>query len=209
MENQYKKPLDQIIMEQRRAKEWNNEKEKRLEEMKKADLDIASGSALVNDVEVNFNRMNMVEDNLSMIVPKGFREIPEELIKEAYGEDYRPQYDYSTQDASIEITYDVLFSETDEESFEIIRKEMQMQFRKEYEDYALHFVTIENAQGIDLYYFTQKQKTETGMIYSITYQLLVKEYLVMGRISCTGYRLKDWKEILFQMMCSVQIENKD
>lgn len=206
MANQRKKPIDQVIMEKRREAIRERERETKLKELKNIPLDIRTGSAIVNEEEVIFHRMNMIENNISMIVPKNVKELTKEIVDAAYVGDYQPQYVYASHDASIDITYDVLFSETDEESFLVIRDELMKGFRQEYEDFTMRYEVIQNEQQQDLFYFIRKNKTEAGMIYGITYQFLVKNFLIMGRISCTGYRLRDWKEILFQMMCSVQCE---
>lgn len=203
MDSHQSKEFDQIVMEQRRRQEKEEEKESRLRERKEAELDITTCSAVINGKETAFFRMNAVEDHISMFVPEGMKEIPAELLEKAYGEDYVPQYAYAMQDASIQINYDVLFSETDEESMEIICKELLNQFRKSYGDFSLSLKSIPDRKDF-LQYFTKKQKTEAGMIYVLTYFFLMKEYLIMGSIQCTGYRLRDWKEALFQMMCSVE-----
>lgn len=195
--------FDRIIMEQRRRQAKETEKENRIRGLLEAGLDITTLSAVINGKETAFYRMNAVEDHISMIVPEGMKEIPKELLKKAYTEDYVPQYVYAMQDAGIQINYDVLFSEADEESFAIITKEMLSQFRKSYEDFTLALKSVPDRKDL-LCYFVKKQKTEAGMIYVLTYFFLVEEYLVMGSIQCTGYRLRDWKEALFQMMCSVE-----
>lgn len=202
-----KEHLDITVLELRKQfKERSRfEEEKKQLETK---MDICSGKALIREEIVVFEKMLMMEKNISMMVPEGMIELPEEAKLEAYEGEYQPQFVYVNHDGSLTIFFDALFEDVDEESFELVRREMIRDFRQELDNMALVWKETKNRQGECIYYFINKKRGECGVTYNITFEFLVRGFLVMGSLTLMGHRIKDWKEAVFQMIESLIIEEE-
>lgn len=206
MGNQQNKLMDHVIIQQRKQQKEAKIREEEKSRIVKSGNDINSGKAIINDDMVLFHRMLMIESNISMVVPIEFNEMSEELIKKLYDDSYQPQHAYMNPDGTITVLFDVLFSDTDEESFTLVRNEMLRNFRKEYNDFAISYKLYKTEQQNDVYYFIKKQQIKEGVIYTIVFLMIIKGFIVMGNIGCVGHRIKDWKDIMYQMMTTIMIE---
>lgn len=178
-------------------------------ERRKAKRDIYNGPVKIGERYYEFEEKNFLDEKLKMYIPKYFEDMPLEVRESKFPSGSRPEIIKSNDDGSVVITLKVIDSSLDEEHVEELKNEMRMVTKETnpanvfYEDGVLEV----NSKNIG--YFEFKSYSIDDYLYNLIYFLEFEGKTLMGTFSCKYDDCKEWRDIVLDMVNTIEVLNKE
>ncbi len=184
--------LDEEIIKMRRAE--------KNEEFK----DIRKG-VYIKDVFTEFERVEVFEKKLNILLPQSFVTMPEPMAKVKYPSEQRPQVIKTSLDTSVNFGFSLLNMPLKEEQM----KETLNYFKRAFKNMnpAMKFYTEEmiEVKEIKLGYFTFKSFGVDSPMFNIMFIAPIGGGMLHGTFNCLLSEREQWEDYALQMLKSLEL----
>ena len=163
-----------------------------------------SNTVEIKGVSYSFNRVRVLDDAVSVVVPEQFGKMTEESARLKYPSEYRPQCIYTTDDGSINIAFDLSDYPLEKEQIEEKISEWKLAIKRVNPAYVFYLEKIEILNDRKIGYFDFKSYPLDQDLYSLIFITSIGGKLLMGTFNCPFTHYKDWKRLAIQMILSIQ-----
>lgn len=188
--------------------------EKILEFINKAEKDmkvksIYEGPIKIGDKYYEFEEREFFEGELKVYIPNTFEEMAENLKELKYPSSNRPKIIQTDETGGINITFNPIDSELDEDSVEELKDGMKNIIKKLHPSNVFYTDGVEEVEGKNIGYFEFKSSAIDDFLYNIMFFFEFRGETMMGTFSCIYSDYQEWRDIGFQLMKSVRVVKKD
>ena len=163
-----------------------------------------SNTVEINGVSYSFNRVHILNDAVSVIVPEQFGEMTEEAAKLKYPSEHRPQCIYTTNDGSINIAFDLPDYPLEKSQIEEKISEWKLAIKRVNPAYVFYIEKIEILENTKIGYFDFKSYPLDQDLYSLIFITSIGGKLLLGTFNCPFVQYRDWKRLAVQMILSIE-----
>jgi hypothetical protein len=164
-------------------------------------------------VVVDYNRMNvkerlLLDGSISMCIPEEFEIMNQEQVQIKYPAEDRPQYVYTNDDTTVNLTFSIEEGEIGNEEIEEVRNLLSKQMQKLYPASKIEDLEVLEVQDKIIGCFSFEVPLVDGDVYNFMFFMALKNGLLMGTFNCSVFDKKQWSPILKQMLMTVK-ENEN
>ncbi|MCQ2017867.1 hypothetical protein [Clostridium butyricum] len=171
--------------------------------------DIISGKIKIIDKYYEFKEKDFYDGNFKIYIPMSFDHMDIEMRKLKYPSESRPEIILCNEEGSIVITLNLINSMLSDEYVEKIRDFMKdIGKRINPSDLFLEEgMLLVNEKSIGFYDY--KSSAIDDFIYNLVFILEFKEKTLMGTFSCPYEMNKEWRNIAFEIIKTIEIDKKN
>lgn len=177
-------------------------------EKREARKDIYNGAIKINKRYYEFEQANFFDGKFRIYIPKNFEDMPLEARKLKYPSESRPEIIKSNDDGSICITLNIIDSKLDEEHVEEVKNIMKGFIKKTNPANIFYKDGLLEVNSKNVGFFEFKSYAVDDSLYNIAFFLEFEEKTFMGTFSCPYNECKEWRDVAFQIIKSIKVENK-
>lgn len=170
---------------------------------------IKEGQLLIEDEKIEFTEISLYEDKIRMRIPATFEVMEPELMDLKYPSSRRPEYIYTSESTSINVTMKIMEQQIKEEELEEFTQTMMTMFHKLQPSADMLDIGMKEVDGIQMSYFDFITPAVDDKMYNVMFLFRVGENVTMGSVNCLKKEMRIWKPIAYGMMESVTIEHKE
>lgn len=178
-------------------------------EAKEARKDIKSGPVKIGNRYYEFEETDFLDEKIKMYIPKDFEDMSEAARKFKYPGENRPEIIKCNEDGSIAITFKIINSLLDENHVEEL-KDVMMFMNKRLNPANIFFedgVLEINSKNIG--YFDFKSSAIDDYLYNLMFFLEFEQKTLMGSFTCLYKDSNEWRDIVFEILNTIKVENKE
>lgn len=167
--------------------------------------DIQNGFIIVKYKKMDIEEKELLDGALTMLLPAEFELMDEELAKMKYPGGDRPDYIYTNEDTTVNISFTLedsglISNEEVEEVKNILAKQMKRLYPGS---------KIEDSQPIQagdksVSFFSFDVPLVDGNVYNLMFFMEHREHLLMGGFNCSIHQKKQWKPLIRQMLMTIR-----
>ncbi|WP_107950019.1 hypothetical protein [Lysinibacillus parviboronicapiens] len=169
---------------------------------------IKDGELMIEDETIAFTEISFYEDQIRMCVPTSFDVMEPELMDIKYPSSRRPDYIYTSESTSINVTMKIMEQQIKAEELEDFTQTMMNILQKTQPTAKMLDIDMEEVNGVQIGYFDFIMPALDNKIYNLMFLFRVGENVTMGSINCLQKEMNIWKPIAYGMMESISVENK-
>ncbi|ERI10669.1 hypothetical protein [Aneurinibacillus aneurinilyticus] len=169
---------------------------------------IKEGQLTIEDETIEFTEIGFYEDQIRMSIPAAFEEMEPELMDIKYPSRRRPDYIYTSESTSINVTMKIMEQQIKEEELEDFTHTMMDILRKLQPDADMLDIGIKEVNGVQIGYFDFITKALDTKTYNVMFLFIVGDNVATGSVNCLKKEMNVWKPIAYGMMDSISIVNK-
>lgn len=170
---------------------------------------IKEGQLLIEDEEMEFTEIGFYEDKIRMRIPATFEVMEPDLMDLKYPSSRRPEYIYTSESTSINVTMKIMEQQIEEEELEEFTKTMMNMLSKLQPSADMLDIGMKEVNGIQMSYFDFITPALDDKMYNVMFLFIVGANVTMGSVNCLKKEMNIWKPIAYGMMETVSIENKE
>ena len=166
----------------------------------KHENNIHDGYIIVDDERIPFQKIEILEGNMSIIMPELYEMMPDEMAEKRYGTEDSPDiiYTFINGDINFALSYkDDLLSE--DEDIPGVKDLVQRMVMRSFPGSKVIESEIMEASGRTVAYFDFASE-----VYNLIFFFSLGETLIMGSFECFLADKKDWKPVFLQMLGSIE-----
>ncbi|MEG0258742.1 MAG: hypothetical protein RR595_07850 [Lysinibacillus sp.] len=169
---------------------------------------IKEGQLTIEDETIEFTEISFYENQIRMCIPATFEVMEPELMDIKYPSSRRPEYIYTSESTSINVTMKIMEHEIKEEELEDFTHTMMTMLRKLQPSADMLDIGIKEVNGGQIGYFDFITPALDDKIYNLMFLFMVGDNVTMASVNCLKKEMNIWKPIAYGMMESLLIENK-
>ncbi|MET4561969.1 hypothetical protein ABIA69_003139 [Lysinibacillus parviboronicapiens] len=169
---------------------------------------IKDGQLMIEDETIAFTEISFYEDQIRMCMPTSFDVMEPELMDIKYPSSRRPDYIYTSESTSINVTMKIMEQQIKAEELEDFTQTMMNILQKTQPTAKMLDIDMEEVNGVQIGYFDFIMPALDNKIYNLMFLFRVGENVTMGSINCLQKEMNIWKPIAYGMMESISVENK-
>ncbi|MEK5039332.1 hypothetical protein [Sporosarcina sp. FSL K6-3457] len=169
---------------------------------------IKEGQLMIEDDKMDFTEISLYENKIRMCIPATFEVMEPELMDIKYPSSRRPEYIYTSESTSINVTMKIMEQQIKAEELEEFTQTMMTMLHKLQPSADMLDIGIKEVNGVQIGYFDFITPALDDKIYNLMFLFMVGENVTMGSINCLKKEMNIWKPIAYGMLESVSIENK-
>lgn len=151
-----------------------------------------------------FEKVELLNGNMSIMLPKDFVEMPIRMKKIKYPSNDRPQIIKTDLNGQVDFTFNYLELTMKEEQLEKIVQQMKMMTKKLMPQYTFGEDYFGNTQSGAYYGYEYMCNVLDGKLYTYVYGTCINERFMQGGFSCLIQDKNLWKEAVLQVCQSIQ-----
>lgn len=180
--------------------------EREREAQEKHKNNILDGYIIIGDEEILFDQTKILDECMSIIMPKKFELMSKEIADIKYPSINRPDIIYTTPETDINFTLslqeEIIENKDIPEAKDLIQNAMKRMIQK-----VISSDTIEvNEKNIA--YFDYISPALDTDIYNLMFFMSVDGCLLIGSCNCPDDGMNEWKPVFMQMLESIEIESE-
>lgn len=193
---------EEIIKKIKQAKEEDSKNIYNIEN------DIHDGFVIVKYKKLEIEERELLDGQISMLMPKEFKIMEEELAEIKYPGEDKPDYIYTNEDTTVNLTFSIEEGEIDNEEIEEVKNILEKQMER------LHPASkIEDSETIkveekNISHFSFDVPLIDGEVYNFMFFMELRGQLLMGTFNSNVYNKKEWKPLVKQMLKTI-VENEE
>ena len=187
--------LDEKILELKREKE------------KIKNNDIIQGGVYIKEDFVEFEEVKLFNDSMSILLPKSFIDLPENMKKIKYPSESRPQIIKTSIDTSTNFCFSLLSMPIKNEQTKDAAKQFKTILKRvnpSYIFFDLKEEKIGEKEEKTISWFDFKSYGVDFPMYNIMYVTPIKNKVMHGVFNCLYKDIEEWKEYAFQVIKSIK-----
>ncbi|MFP3917115.1 hypothetical protein U5N28_04825 [Lysinibacillus telephonicus] len=169
---------------------------------------IKDGQLTIEDETMEFVKIGFYDDQILMYIPTAFEMMTPELMDIKYPSSRRPEYIYTSESTSINVTMKMMEQEIKPEELEDFTHNMMNMLRKLQPNAEMLDIGMKEVNGVQIGYFDFITPALDSKIYNLMFLFMVGENVTMGSVNCLKKEMNIWKPLAYGMMESISIENK-
>lgn len=169
---------------------------------------IKDGQLTIEDETMEFVKIGFYDDQILMYIPAAFEVMTPELMDIKYPSSRRPEYIYTSESTSINVTMKMMEQEIKPEELEDFTHNMMNMLRKLQPNAEMLEIGMNEVNGVQIGYFDFITPALDSKIYNLMFLFMVGENVTMGSVNCLKKEMNIWKPLAYGMMESISIENK-
>ncbi|HOV26196.1 MAG TPA: hypothetical protein PK566_07555 [Pseudobacteroides sp.] len=170
---------------------------------------INDGQVKIGNRYYEFEERSFYDDNVKLLIPKDFIDMPQHLREIKYPSSQRPEIILTDESSSINIMLNRIDSSLNEEQVKELTDGMKAILKKVNPANIFFTDGIEKVDEKNIGYFEFKSPAMDGFIYNLMFFFEFKGKTVMGTFCCRYDEYKDWREVAFQVMKSLRVTKKN
>lgn len=169
---------------------------------------IKDGQLMIEDETIAFTEISFYEDQIRMCMPTSFDVMEPELMDIKYPSSRRPDYIYTSESTSINVTMKIMEQQIKAEELEDFTQTMMNILQKTQPTAKMLDIDMNEVNDVQIGYFDFIMPALDNKIYNLMFLFRVGENVTMGSINCLQKEMNIWKPIAYGMMESISVENK-
>ncbi|MDM5250402.1 hypothetical protein [Lysinibacillus sp. G4S2] len=169
---------------------------------------IKEGQLKIEDETIEFTELGFYENQIKMCIPATFEVMEQELMDIKYPSSRRPEYIYTSESTSINVTMKMMEQQIKEEELEDFTEAMMTILQKTQPTAKMLDIGMNDVNGAQIGYFDFITPALDNKIYNLMFLFIVGKNVTMGSINCLKKEMNIWKPIAYGMMETILIENK-
>ncbi|MEK4425969.1 hypothetical protein [Solibacillus sp. FSL K6-1523] len=169
---------------------------------------IKDGQLFIEDEKIEFTEISLYENKIRMCIPATFEVMEPELMDIKYPSSRRPEYIYTNDSTSINITMKIMEQQITVEELEDFTQTMMSMLHKIQPSAEMLDIGMKEVNGIQMGYFDFISQALGDKIYNVMFLFIVGEHVTMGSVNCSKKEMHIWKPIAYGMMETVSTESK-
>lgn len=169
---------------------------------------IKEGQLLIEDEMIEFTEFGFYEGQIKMCIPATFDVMEQELMDIKYPSSRRPEYIYTSESTSINVTLKIMEQQIQAEELEDFTETMMTILQKTQPTAKMLDIGMNEVDGVQIGYFDFITPALDNKIYNLMFLFIVGEHVTMGSINCLKKEMNIWKPIAYGMMETISIENQ-
>jgi len=171
----------------------------------KAELheDIYAGMYMKGEL-LKFQKEYLFDDNMSIMLPESFIDMPEEMIKIKYLMEQRPKIIKTNEAYSVNFTFNLLPVDLVNEQVSNLLNIFQNTIKSTQPSYIFYEKKVEQLALFTLGWFDFKSHGVDAKIYNLMYCLPVAGKVMHGVFNCPMAEAELWKPCALQVMHSIE-----
>lgn len=186
--------MDEEIIKMRRSE---NEKEFK---------DITEG-VYIKDVFTEFERVEIFEKMLNILLPKSFVTMPEAMVKVKYPSEQRPKVIKTSLDTSVNFGFSLLNIPVKEENLEEVVKHFKTTLKNMNPAMSFYDEEVIELENRKLRYFTFKSFGMDAPMFNIMFISPYGGGMLHGIFNCLFSERNQWEDYALQMLGSIEDVN--
>ncbi|TCO68976.1 hypothetical protein [Marinisporobacter balticus] len=170
--------------------------------------DIQDGFVIVKYKKLEVEERELLDGDILMFMPTEFEIMDEELAEIKYPGEDKPDYIYTNEDTTVNLTFSIEEGEINNEEIEEVRDILAKQMQKLYPASKIEDSETLQLDEKSISYFSFDVPLLDGDLYNFMFFMEIKGELLMGTFNSSVYQKKEWKPILKQMLMTIK-ENKE
>ncbi len=169
---------------------------------------IQNGQLTIEDETIEFAQIGFYENQIQMFMPVAFEEMESELMNIKYPSSRRPDYIYTSDSTSINVTMKLMEQQLKEEELEDFTEAMMNIVQKFQPGAEMLDIGMKEVNGLQIGYFDFISKALDNKIYNLMFLFIVDGHVAMGSVNCLKKEMDIWQPIAYGMLELISIENK-
>lgn len=167
--------------------------------------DIQNGFIVVKYKKFDVEEKEIMDGSLTMMMPSDFELMDEGLAKVKYPGEDRPDYIYSGEDTTVNLTFTMEESgQIDNEEVEEAKDILEKQIGRLYPASKIEDSQTIQAGEKNISFFCFDVPLLDGKVYNLMFFMEHKGCLLMGAFNCSIHQKKQWKKVILQMLMTIQ-----
>ncbi|WP_124065065.1 hypothetical protein [Clostridium sp. E02] len=167
--------------------------------------DIQNGFIVVKYKKFDVEEKEIMDGSLSMIMPTDFELMDEELAEIKYPGEDRPDYIYSGEDTTVNLTFTMEESgQIDNDEVEEAKNILEKQIGRLYPSSKIEDSQTIQAGEKNISFFGFDVPLLDGKVYNLMFFMEYRGSLLMGAFNCSIHQKKQWKKVIFQMLMTIR-----
>lgn len=169
---------------------------------------IQNGQLTIEDETIEFAQIGFYENQIQMFMPVAFEEMESELMNIKYPSSRRPDYIYTSDSTSINVTMKLMEQQLKEEELEDFTEAMMNIVQKFQPGAEMLDIGMKEVNGLQIGYFDFISRALDNKIYNLMFLFIVDGHVAMGSVNCLKKEMDIWQPIAYGMLELISIENK-
>lgn len=158
---------------------------------------------------MKMQRIKIVKDEFSMIIPEGFDVMPDNIAEYKYPAKSRPSIILTNDTATVDYKFSYISALVSEEALSELVNQTKTSLRRIFTGIKFYEENVVDVNGIKLGWFDYVSPAIGGIVYNISFFTWIKGKLLHGTFSCEN-SIEEWKDIFLESIMSIkeEIENE-
>lgn len=169
---------------------------------------IKDGQLIIEDETIEFTKMDFYDGQIQMHIPAAFEVMESDLMDIKYPSSRRPDYIYTSESTSINVTLKIMEQQIKAEELEDFTQTMMEILQKMQPTTNMLDIGFNKVNDVQIGYFDFITPALDNKIYNLMFLFIVGENVTMGSINCLKKEMNIWKPIAYGMMETISIQNK-
>ena len=169
---------------------------------------IQNGQLTIEDETIEFAQIGFYENQIQMFMPVAFEEMESELMNIKYPSSRRPDYIYTSDSTSINVTMKLMEQQLKEEELEDFTEAMMNIVQKFQPGAEMLDIGMKEVNGLQIGYFDFISKALDNKIYNLMFLFIVGDNVATGSVNCLKKEMNIWQPIAYGMLETIAIESK-
>lgn len=158
---------------------------------------------LIGEELLEFEDILLFHDQMSVKIPKSFKDMPLEMAKMKYMAENRPQIIKMNESGAANITFSWLNQPMQKKEIETAMKQIKMLIKRLNPTNIFYDMKVEENGSVSYGWFDYKSVAIDGAVYNIMSFLIINGIVVMCSFNCPFTEMEDWKPVAIKMIASV------
>jgi hypothetical protein len=174
-------------------------------EKAEARRDIKNGPIKIVDRYYEFEEKDFFDEKLKLFIPKDFEEMSEAARKLKYPSENRPDIIKCNEKGNTCVTLKIINSPLDEEKVAKLKDNMKVVIKRTNPANVFYEDGVLEVDSKNIGFFEFKGFAIDDSLYNLMFFLEFEKKTLMGTFSCLHSESKEWREIAFQIIKTIQI----
>lgn len=167
--------------------------------------DLQNGFIVVKYKKYDVEEKEIMDKSLTMMMPSDFELMNEELAKIKYPGEDRPDYIYSGEDTTVNLTFTMEESgQIDNDEVEEAKNILEKQIGRLYPASKIEDSKTIQAGEKNISFFCFDVPLLDGNVYNLMFFMEHHGCLLMGSFNCSIHQKKQWKKVILQMLMTIR-----
>lgn len=161
---------------------------------------IQAGQLTIDNQIIDFAEFHFYDDQIRMYMPTTFVEMEPDLKDIKYPSSRRPDYIYTSESTSINVTMKIMEQQLQEEELADFTETMMTILQKLQPDAEMLDIGMQEVNGLQIGYFDFISKALDNKIYNLMFLFLAGDKVVTGSVNCLKKEMDIWQPIAYGML---------
>jgi hypothetical protein len=184
----------------KKVKEVSQTQEDANQLMWEKDRDIKKGYIYINYEKIELQTQTIGNGQLTMCLPENFEPMDELLIAIKYPDIDRPEWIYTNEASTTNLTLSIEQGEIEEEELEEVRDELLKQIEKVYPASPIEDIQMLLANQKKIACFSFTVPLVDGESFNYMFFMCVQQGLLIGTFNCPGDEKRQWHPLIPQFL---------